>query len=364
MLDKFSPTAPADDNAPITAQILVHHVLQQTKVYDLMQASSKGTVFETSIPFQLAFFALIEHDTDVAPLWDPELRSFIGLMTVFDYIRALRICKSRGISASDLATQTLADILATAPFIFRHRGFPAIDAENSVLQLCQLLCRGNDYVCALDPATGALVSILGPLDVLHLLHQIVSMNETLFSQPLGALGTLGGAGTWGSNVFTASSQAPLADLLDTLDQRGELSAAPVIDESGRLIGLYHRSDVSFAMKAPDVDAALNNLLNFRTEDAMTMRDQLLASGEIMSSFQGLVTCQVTDSIGKAIRAMVMGRAHRVIVVDEQRLVRGVLSFRDVLKHYVDLPELTYLGSKTTNPNSNIVHNTSISSNSR
>lgn len=278
-------------------------------------------------------------DTDVAPLWDPEQRTFIGLMTVYDYIRALRICQTRGISASDLATQTLADILATAPFIFRHRGFPSIDAESSVHQLCQLLCRDNDYVCALDPETGALVSILGPLDVLHLLYQVAATNESLFSQPLGSLGSLGGVGTWDAAVFTAATQVPLADLLNALDERGEISAAPVVDEGGRLVGLYHRSDVSFAMKAPDVDAALGNLRSFRAEDALTLREQLLASGEIMSSFQGLVTCAPTDSIGLAVRAMVMGRAHRVVVVDEARRVRGVVSFRDVLQHYLDLPEL-------------------------
>lgn len=279
-------------------------------------------------------------DTDVAPLWDPEHRNFIGLMTVYDYIRALRICQSKGISASDLATQTLADILSTAPFIFRHRGFPAIDAETSVYELCRLLCRDNDYVCALDPETGALVSILGPLDVLHLLYQVASTNETLFTQPLGALGSLGHVGSWNPNVFTASTEAPLADLLDALDQRGEISSAPVVDGVGRLVGLYHRSDVSFAMKAPDVEAALNNLCAFRAADALTLREQLLASGEIMSSFQGLVTCSATDSIGAAMRAMVLGRAHRVVVVDENRLVRGVVSFRDILKHYIDIPELT------------------------
>ena len=30
-------------------------------------------------------------DTDVAPLWDPERRQFVGLMTVGDYIQALRV---------------------------------------------------------------------------------------------------------------------------------------------------------------------------------------------------------------------------------------------------------------------------------
>ena len=39
---------------------------------------SAGVVFETSISFQLAFFSLIEHDTEIAALWDPSKVGLIG----------------------------------------------------------------------------------------------------------------------------------------------------------------------------------------------------------------------------------------------------------------------------------------------
>jgi hypothetical protein len=39
----------------------IQSIFASTKCYDLMQVSSKALVFEASIPFQLAFYALVEH---------------------------------------------------------------------------------------------------------------------------------------------------------------------------------------------------------------------------------------------------------------------------------------------------------------
>ena len=39
----------------------VQKIFSSTYCYDLMQSSSKVVVFETIIPFQLAFYALVEH---------------------------------------------------------------------------------------------------------------------------------------------------------------------------------------------------------------------------------------------------------------------------------------------------------------
>ena len=43
------------------ARAAIQSIFASTKCYDLMQHSSKAVVFETSIPFQLAFYALIEN---------------------------------------------------------------------------------------------------------------------------------------------------------------------------------------------------------------------------------------------------------------------------------------------------------------
>ena len=43
------------------ARAAIQSIFASTKCYDLLQNSSKAVVFEASIPFQLAFYALIEH---------------------------------------------------------------------------------------------------------------------------------------------------------------------------------------------------------------------------------------------------------------------------------------------------------------
>jgi hypothetical protein len=49
-------------------------------------------------------------DTDVAPLWDPVGRVFVGMITVSDYIQTLRIWKARVMSTNDLTTLSIAQV--------------------------------------------------------------------------------------------------------------------------------------------------------------------------------------------------------------------------------------------------------------
>lgn len=74
---------------------------------------------------------------------------------------------------------------------FRHADFQAVDAEDSVVQLCMLLLRtGSDYAPVLDPDNGNLVAILGYLDILNLLEKAGNQYPQFFSQTLQELGTL------------------------------------------------------------------------------------------------------------------------------------------------------------------------------
>ena len=89
----------------------VQSIFSGVTCYQLLANSNKAIVFETSIPFQLAFFALVEHDTDVAPLWDPARRQFVGLMTISDYVQALQVCRRQGISMLDLSTRSITGLV-------------------------------------------------------------------------------------------------------------------------------------------------------------------------------------------------------------------------------------------------------------
>jgi CBS-domain-containing membrane protein len=209
----------------------VQSIFNSTRCYDLMQSSSKGVIFETSIPFQLAFFALVEHDTDVAPLWDPCKRVFVAMMTISDYVQALQVCRKQGVSMLDLSTRTITEMLASPAMTFRHPDFQTMDAEDSIQQLCLHLHRLEaDYVPIIDPDDGNLVSILGYLDVVHLLDQAAKQHPHLFSETIEQM-CIGQF----VDVLTAPRTAMLCDVLSVLAERN-IAAMPVIDDRGKVVG--------------------------------------------------------------------------------------------------------------------------------
>eukprot|EP01038_Epipyxis_sp_PR26KG_P005121 gene5121-7134_t len=306
----------------------IQNIFNSTKCYDLMQNSSKGTVFETTIPFQLAFFALVEHDTDVAPLWDPEKRLFVGLMTISDYIQSLRIWRTHNIPTTELTSRSISDMLLASPLKFRHTGFLPIDAEDSVNQMCLLLLRtDNDYVPVIDADNGHLVSILGYLDIIHLLDQAAKQHPNLFGMSIQQCGV----GTF-QNIVTAPKHARLYEVLDAMEQR-KISALPIVDESNKVIGIYHRTDVSFIIKATDPDAVIGNLSNYKVEDSLTLKESLMQSGELSTTFEGLVTCKLSDPLKNVVNSMMMARSTRAVIVDDDENCFGIFTVKDLIKFY-------------------------------
>lgn len=274
-------------------------------------------------------YLCFETDTDTAPLWDPERRQFIGLMTLSDYIHALRVWRMQNIPTSELTSKTIAEMMHSAGVLFRHAEFLAVDAEDSVHQMCLMLLRTeNDYVPVVDADNGNLVSILGFLDVVQLLTQAAAQYPNLFSRSVrdANIGTF-------QNIVTAPKSARLWEVLDVLEQKN-LSGVPVVDEQNKVVGFYHRSDVSFIIKATDTDMVLNNLANFKVEESMVLREQLLQSGEIMSSFQGLATVKMHDNLSTVLLAMLRGRTSRVVVINESQVCTGIVSIRDIIRYYL------------------------------
>lgn len=232
-------------------------------------------------------------------------------------------------ATSELTSKTIAEMMHSTGVLFRHAEFLAVDAEDSVHQMCLMLLRTeNDYVPVMDADNGNLVSILGFLDVVQLLTQAAAQYPNLFARSVrdANIGTF-------QNVVTAPRTTRLWEVLDVLEQKN-LSGLPVVDEQNKVVGFYHRSDVSFIIKATDTDMVLANLANFRVEESMALREQLLASGEIMSSFQGLATAKSHDSLATVLLAMLRARSSRVVIVNESQMCTGIVSIRDIIRYYL------------------------------
>mmetsp|Transcript_12181 Transcript_12181/g.49043 ORF Transcript_12181/g.49043 Transcript_12181/m.49043 type:complete len:400 (-) Transcript_12181:351-1550(-) len=100
--------------------------LKSRTCFDLIRPSGKVVVFETRIPIQLAFYALLEHEMMAAPLWDSQRREFAGLMTITDFVDVLRYYHDThgrsGAAIEVLASRSLAQVLedAGSGAHFRH----------------------------------------------------------------------------------------------------------------------------------------------------------------------------------------------------------------------------------------------------
>eukprot|EP00611_Tribonema_gayanum_P013973 TRINITY_DN2522_c0_g1_i1.p1 TRINITY_DN2522_c0_g1~~TRINITY_DN2522_c0_g1_i1.p1 ORF type:complete len:175 (-),score=44.92 TRINITY_DN2522_c0_g1_i1:149-673(-) len=109
----------------------INEFLRSHACYDLLKQSGKVVVFDASIPIQLAFYALVEHDMQAAPLWDSTQRKFVGLMTVTDFIDILRHYSHRGVPQVDqLAAKSIAEVLSEPEGQrLRQQEFAHVDAE-------------------------------------------------------------------------------------------------------------------------------------------------------------------------------------------------------------------------------------------
>lgn len=128
--------------------------------------SFKVLVFETNIPIQLAFYALLEHESAAAPLWDSTRREFVGLMTITDFVDILRHYHDEhgrtGAAIEVLASRSIAQVLNDADVgtHFKH----ATEAFDQSMQQQPSLLQGQigNYsgLIAVD-ANGAFFSLAG-----------------------------------------------------------------------------------------------------------------------------------------------------------------------------------------------------------
>uniref|UniRef100_A0A493TGP9 Protein kinase AMP-activated non-catalytic subunit gamma 3 n=1 Tax=Anas platyrhynchos platyrhynchos TaxID=8840 RepID=A0A493TGP9_ANAPP len=65
------------------------HFLRSHCCYDAVPTSCKLVVFDTSLEIKKAFVALVANGVRAAPLWDSKTQSFVGMLTITDFINIL-----------------------------------------------------------------------------------------------------------------------------------------------------------------------------------------------------------------------------------------------------------------------------------
>eukprot|EP00536_Pseudo-nitzschia_multiseries_P014059 jgi/Psemu1/213623/e_gw1.651.31.1 len=308
--------------------------LDSHNCFSVLRASGKVVVFDTRIPIQLAFYALVEHDMQAAPLWDPTQCQFVGLLKVTDFIDILRHFKRTNGDVGSLATRSIANMIqdpSIAETVNLTFGFPSADSSTSLKQACKLLlahsgiCRKTrlDFLPIVMPEDMRVLACITYTNILE--HLVTHFRETrrLFDDSIYDLKI----GTYHEHLVKVGPEESLARALELMHEN-ELSALPVVDPATeRLIGVYSRSDITFLTRATDAEDAVANL-------DLTLKEVVDQQRTDVTTPDAMHSCSTAHTLQSIFEYFAQLRFNRLFVLDEAERLVGVVSARDLVEYFM------------------------------
>jgi CBS-domain-containing membrane protein len=159
---------------------------------------------------------------------------------------------------------------------------------------------------------------------------------------LERLQTIRVADAMSRDVVTVSANATLAEAARLLTQH-EVSGVPVTDELGQCVGVLSAADFVKKEQAQEGSSGLKTLAS----EHMLVRDEGSGAFEIEHVAENLVkefmssapqTIVAEQSLIDAAKYMLGEHIHRLIVVDKQASIMGVISALDILAALVNVAD--------------------------
>ncbi|GKY92702.1 hypothetical protein MPSEU_000240400 [Mayamaea pseudoterrestris] len=326
----------------------IRQFLESHSCFSVLRASGKLVVFDTRIPIQLAFYALVEHDMLAAPLWDPSRAQFVGLLTVSDFIDLLCHYKTTNRDVSELATESISTILGQNPNL--SRPFCGADSSCSLKQASvQLLSTRQDFLPIVFVEDMRVLACLTYTNILEHLVTHFREQRRLFDDSIMDLNV----GTYGvENLVMVTLGQTLKDALDLMQQHC-LSALPVVEVTAngnrKLCGVYSRSDITFLIQASDAQDAVNRLdatladmigLNGQLQQLPSQQQQdsgMALPVAVPTTPDALRTCSPQHTLQAVFESFAQLRFDRLYVVECDDLLVGVVSAKDLVQYFLTEP---------------------------
>ncbi|XP_070771458.1 5'-AMP-activated protein kinase subunit gamma-3b [Enoplosus armatus] len=292
--------------------------------YDAIPTSSKLVIFDTTLQVKKAFFALVANGVRAAPLWDNKLKCFVGMLTITDFINILhRYYKSPLVQIYELEEhkiETWREI-----YLQYSNRLISITPECSLFDAIYSLLKNKIHrLPVIDPASGNVLHILTHKRILKFLHIFGSMiPKPRFLQKRISeveIGTF-------KQIATVQESASVYDALTIFVER-RVSALPVVNEEGKVVALYSRFDVINL-------AAQKNYNNLN----MTMQEAIASRA---CCVEGVLKCYPHETLETIIDRIAKAEVHRLVLVDRDDVVRGIVSLSDLLQALVLTPAGSFL----------------------
>ncbi|KAG5841968.1 hypothetical protein ANANG_G00172690 [Anguilla anguilla] len=292
--------------------------MKSHKCYDIVPTSSKLVVFDTALQVKKAFFALVANGVRAAPLWETKKQSFVGMLTITDFIIILqRYYKSPLVQIYELEEhkiETWRDLYLQETF----KPLVNISPDASVFDAVYSLIKNRIHrLPVIDPVTGNALYILTHKRILKFLQLFVcEMPKPAFmKQTLEELGI----GTY-SDIAFIHPDTPIIKALNIFVER-RVSACP--SWTRKVVDIYSKFDVINLA----AEKTYNNL-DITVTQALKHRSQY---------FEGVMKCNRLETLETIVDRIVKAEVHRLVVVDESGSIEGIISLSDILQALVLSP---------------------------
>ncbi|XP_006636880.2 5'-AMP-activated protein kinase subunit gamma-1 isoform X2 [Lepisosteus oculatus] len=288
--------------------------------YDAIPTSSKLVIFDTTLQVKKAFFALVANGVRAAPLWDNKIQRFVGMLTITDFINILhRYYKSPMVQIYELEEHKI-ETWREVYLQYSLNSLISITPYCSLFDAIYSLLKNKIHrLPVIDPESGNVLHILTHKRILKFLHIFGSM----IPKPRFLQKTIKevGIGTF-KKIATVHENATVYQALSIFVER-RVSALPVVNDEGKVVGLYSRFDVINL-------AALKtyNNLDMRVKEALQARSHC---------FEGVLKCYPYETLETIIDRIAKAEVHRLVLVDDDDVVRGIVSLSDLLQALVLSP---------------------------
>ncbi|OAA66856.1 Aldolase-type TIM barrel [Niveomyces insectorum RCEF 264] len=286
--------------------------------YDVLPLSFRLIVLDTDLLIRKSLAILSQNGIVSAPLWDSHTSTFAGLLTSTDYINLIQYYCQYPDRLSEIDQFRLSGLRDIERAIgVQPPETISVHPMRSLYEACRTMLQTRARRIPLvdvDDETGRqmVVSVVTQYRILKFIAVNNEINTVLLKKPVREIGL----GTY-DNLKTASMSDPVLDVIHIMVEHN-ISAVPVVDSQNRVRNVFEAVDVILCIKGGNYDD-----LQLSVGDALSKRAE---------DFPGIYTCSEDDRLDAIFDTIRKSRVHRLIVIDDDSRLRGIISLSDILKY--------------------------------
>ncbi|KAL7941811.1 nuclear protein SNF4 [Trichoderma barbatum] len=322
------PLSPLDKEQRQGLQAIREFLRKRTS-YDVLPLSFRLIVLDTDLLIKKSLNILIQNSIVSAPLWNSHTSRFAGILTATDYINVIQYHCQFPDEMSKLDQFRLASLrdiekaIGATPIesVSVHPSKPLYEALRRMLKTRARRIPLVD----LDEETGreTVISVITQYRILKFIavnneHNTVLLKKTLREIRLGSY----------TDLVVARMGTTVLEVINLMVSKN-ISCVPIVDAENKVLNAFEAVDIIPCIKGGTYDE-----LNGSVGEALCKRPE---------DNPGIFTCSQDDRLDSIFDTIRKSRVHRLIVVDDENKLKGIISLSDILKYVLlhgeeDMPE--------------------------